>query len=64
MKRLITLAAALLLGVSAFGQQALFGGPGVESPVINADGTVTFRYRAPKAIKVEVTGDFLPTQKI
>lgn len=64
MKRLITIAAALLLGVSAFGQQALFGGPGVESPVINADGTVTFRYRAPKAIKVEVTGDFLPTQKI
>ena len=65
MKRyLATVAAALLLGVSAFAQQALWGGAGVESPVINADGTVTFRYMAPKAVKVEVTGDFLPTQKI
>ena len=54
----------LLLGVSAFAQQALWGGPQVESPVINADGTVTFRYQAPKAVKVEVTGDFLPTQKM
>ncbi len=54
----------LLLAVSAFAQQALWGGPNVESPVINPDGTVTFRYRAPKAVKVQVTGDFLPTQKL
>ena len=64
MKKLILAIAALGIGLSAFAQQALFGGPGVESPVINADGTVTFRYRAPKAVKVEVTGDFLPTQKV
>ena len=65
MKRRILLAiAALSMGVSLQAQQALWGGPGVESPVINADGTVTFRYRAPKAVKVEVTGDFLPTQKV
>lgn len=50
--------------VSAFAQQALWGGQNVESPVINPDGTVTFRYRAPKAVKVQVTGDFLPTQKL
>ena len=62
MKRTILIAISLLLGVSAFGQQALFGGPSVESPVINPDGTVTFRFQAPKAIKVQVTGDFLPTQ--
>ena len=55
---------ALLLTVSAFGQQALWGGQNVESPVINPDGTVTFRYLAPKAVKVQVTGDFLPTQKL
>ena len=61
MKRITLFAAALLLGVSAHAQQALWGGPQVESPVINADGTVTFRYQAPKAVKVEVTGDFLPT---
>ena len=63
MKRIALIASALLLGVSAFAQQALWGGPQVESPVINADGTVTFRYQAPKAVKVEVTGDFLPTEK-
>ena len=38
--RLTALVALLLLGVSAYAQQALFGGPSVESPVINADGTV------------------------
>ncbi|MBQ2331317.1 MAG: esterase, partial [Bacteroidales bacterium] len=61
MKKLFFAMAALCLGVSAFAQQALFGGAGVESPVINADGTVTFRYQDPKAVRVEVTGDFLPT---
>ena len=64
MRIIASLAATLLFGVSAFAQQALWGGPQVESPVINEDGTVTFRYQAPKAVKVEVTGDFLPTQKM
>lgn len=64
MKRVLLITAAMLLGASAFAQQALWGGPGVVSPEINADGTVTFRYQAPKAVKVEVTGDFLPTQKL
>ena len=64
MKRFFIIAAALLTGLSASAQQALWGGPQVVSPEINADGTVTFRYQAPKAVKVEVTGDFLPTQKL
>ena len=63
MKKLFIAMAALGIGLSAHAQQALFGGPSVESPVINADGTVTFRFQAPKAIKVEVTGDFMPVQK-
>ena len=63
MKKLFIAVAALAIGLSANAQQALFGGPSVESPVINEDGTVTFRFQAPKAIKVEVTGDFLPTVK-
>ena len=54
----------LLLACSAFAQQALWGGASVESPVVNPDGTVTFRYQAPKAVKVTLSGDFLPTQKI
>ena len=62
MKRLlISLALAMLcLGVSA--QERLFNSASVQSPVVNADGTVTFNLFAPKAIKVEVTGDFLPEQ--
>ena len=54
----------LLMTCSAFAQQALWGGASVESPVVNEDGTVTFRYQAPKAVKVTVSGDFLPTRKI
>ena len=64
MKKILIALAALCIGLSAQAQQALWGGPQVVSPEINADGTVTFRYQAPKAVKVEVTGDFLPTQKV
>ena len=64
MKKFFTIAAALLVAGSAFAQQALWGGASVESPVINPDGTVTFRYQAPKAVKVTLSGDFLPTQKM
>lgn len=53
----------MLLGTAAFAQQALWGGKQVVSPEINPDGTVTFRYVAPKAVKVEVSGDFLPSKK-
>ena len=34
------------------------------SPEVHDNNTVTFRLKAPKAVKVQVTGDFLPTQKI
>lgn len=45
-------------------QQALWSGSQIVSPQINKDNTVTFRIFAPEATKVEVTGDFLPTQKL
>ena len=64
MKKYLLLATALLIGGTAMAQQALWGRASVKSPEINPDRTVTFRIAAPKAIKVEVTGDFLPTQKI
>ena len=50
--------------VGASAQEKLFNSANVQSPVINGDGTVTFNIFAPKAVKVEVTGDFLPTQPI
>ena len=64
MKKTLTIIAALCVACSAFAQQALWGGASVESPVVNPDGTVTFRYQAPKAVKVTLSGDFLPTQKM
>jgi len=64
MKRIITIAATLLIACSAFAQEALWGSASVTSPEINEDGTVTFRYHAPKAVKVTVSGDFLPTQEL
>ena len=61
---MITMAASLLWGAALFAQQALGPGTGIVSPEINADNTVTFRYYNPKAVTVEVSGDFLPTQPI
>jgi len=63
MKRIILAAACILFAVAASAQQALGPGTGIVSPEINPDNTVTFRYYNPKAITVEVSGDFLPTEK-
>lgn len=64
MKRFSILAIALLFSIMSFAQQALWGGTPVVSPEIHDNNTVTFRLKAPKAVKVQVTGDFLPTQKM
>lgn len=64
MKKVLLTLSAVLLCFSAFAQQALWGGPAIVSPEINPDNTVTFRLMAPKAVKVQVTGDFLPNQPI
>ena len=54
----------MIAAASVFAQQALWGAPQLVSPQINDNNTVTFRLRAPKAVTVQVTGDFLPTQAI
>lgn len=64
MKKILILAVAALGSIAAYAQQALWGTAPVVSPEINPDKTVTFRLKAPDARKVQVTGDFLPTQKI
>lgn len=64
MKRLSTLTVVLLMCAMTFAQQALWGGTPVVSPEIHDNNTVTFRLKAPEATKVQVTGDFLPAQKI
>lgn len=59
MKKTFVTLAVSLLSIAAMAQQALFDRQDITSPEINQDGTVTFRLAAPKAIKVELTGDFL-----
>lgn len=50
--------------MTAFAQQAIWGVMQLNSPEINPDNSVTFRIKAPKAVKVQLTGDFLPNQKM
>lgn len=45
-------------------QEALFGAQQITSPEIHDDSSVTFRFVAPNAKSVKVTGDFLPTEKM
>ncbi len=54
MKRLSILAVFMLISVITFAQQALWGSQNIISPEIHPDNTVTFRFMAPKAIKVQV----------
>ena len=60
MKRISLLSALMLTGLMTYAQQALWGGSQIISPEIHENQTVTFRLHAPKAVKVQVTGDFLP----
>ena len=64
MKRQLTTLCMATLTVCSFAQQNLFGGQAPKSPEVNIDNTVTFRLMAPEAQKVQITGDFLPTQKV
>lgn len=58
MKSTIIAALALFISIASFAQQALWDAPNVASPQINEDNSVTFRLHAPKAVKVQVVGDF------
>ncbi|MCQ2148240.1 MAG: esterase [Bacteroidales bacterium] len=64
MRRLILTTAILALCLNANAQQSLWGGAKVTSPEIHPDNTVTFRISAPKAVSVQLTGDFLPNEMI
>lgn len=59
----LTLACVLSV-VSLAAQQNLWQGEPLKSPEVNADGSVTFRFFAPEARQVKVTGDFLPEVKV
>lgn len=60
MRNILFCVVFMLFSFIAHAQQALWGTPALQSPEIHTDNTVTFRYRAPKAVRVQLTGDFLP----
>ena len=64
MNKLSFLVILLLWCTFSSAQQALWGGAPIVSPEIHDNNAVTFRLKAPKAVKVQVTGDFLKKQKI
>lgn len=61
MKKKITLLfiSLMLISVTPFAQQALWGGSEIVSPEIYPDNKVTFRLNAPKADDVRITGDWI-----
>lgn len=64
MKKLLVLILLLsMIQIKTLSQQALWGAPNIHSPEINEDNSVTFRFLAPNADTVKITGDFLPTEK-
>lgn len=59
-KPILTIVFALCAVLSLNAQNSMLAGHTENSPVVNPDGTVTFRYYDPKAVKVQIRGDFLP----
>lgn len=60
MKRLILFYIAFTFSAGVFAQRGM---PKLVSPEVK-DQNITFRFKAPKSIKVELSGDFLPTKEV
>ena len=65
MKKLFLLVMAVLAmqNFDLFAQQALWGAPQIVSPEVKNDNTVTFRFQAPDAKEVKISGDWMPAGK-
>jgi enterochelin esterase-like enzyme len=59
----LTILSVLLFCDTSFSQQALFGGANITSPEINSDNSVTFRFMAPDARDVKISGGWMPMQR-
>ncbi len=59
MKKILLVLGLLLSVMTCHAQQALWGFSQIVSPEVHPDKTVTFRFQAPTAKTVQVTGDFL-----
>jgi len=58
----IVLAFFCLSSLNAISQQALWGAAGIVSPEVKEDKTVTFRFLAPDAKEVKISGDWMPAE--
>jgi enterochelin esterase family protein len=62
-KKLTILFSFLLLAtMHSVAQQALWNAPSIVSPEVNADHSVIFRFQAPDAKVVKISGDWMPAQ--
>ncbi len=62
-KLIITFIGILLLAANNINaQQALWGGANIISPEIHENKTVTFRFMAPDAREVKISGEWMPSQ--
>jgi len=57
-KRIFFFSLLALLPMITFAQQSLWDGGPITSPEINPDNSVTFRFLAPDAREVKVSGDW------
>lgn len=62
MKKTFIILAAVLYSITGFAQEALWGGQPVVSPEIHDNNSVTFRLYAPRAGKVQLSGDWMPKE--
>ncbi len=52
----------IMISIISTAQQALWGAAEIISPEINTDNTVTFRFQAPEAKEVKLSGDWMPAE--
>lgn len=52
----------IMASISSCAQQALWGAAEIVSPGINTDNSVTFRFMAPDAKEVKLSGDWMPAE--
>ncbi len=64
MKRqlLFALTFFLITSLNTYAQQALWGAAAIVSPDVKEDNTVTFRFQAPDAKEVKISGDWMPAE--
>jgi len=57
---IVLILTGLLLSCTSYSQQALWGSADITSPEINTNNSVTFRFQAPDAKEVKISGEWMP----